>query len=162
MIDYSNSTEPFDLKNSLLEAVNIHNHNIHSSTGYRPVDIINNTDEEIYLQVMNNIKNKLNYENKVHDDINIGAHLLIKPQVHKIGNRILAKKLKVKSRINKIPATVVNNYGGGLLVVSIDISDYEFEKNEQLFVNYNLCNLISEEQWNIIIKNSKDKKQKKR
>ena len=111
---------------------------------------------------MNNIKNKLNYENKDHDDINIGAHLLIKPQVHKIGNRIIGKKFKVKSRLNKIPATVVNNYGGGLLVVSIDISDYEFEKDEVLFVNYNLCDLISDEQWDIIIKNSKGNKHKKK
>ena len=47
---------------------------------------------------MNNINNKLNYEKKDYDDINIGAHLLIKPQVHKIGNRIIGKKLKVKSR----------------------------------------------------------------
>lgn len=154
MINYSNSTTTFDFKDSLLEAVNIHNHNIHTSTGYRPIDIINNTDEEIYLQVMENIKNKLNYSNREHDDINIGTHLLIKPQVHKIDKRIIAK-MKVKSRINKIPATVINNYGGGLLVVSIDISDYEFEQNEVLFINYNLCNIISDEQWNAIIKDSK-------
>ena len=70
--------------------------------------------------------------------------------------------MKVKSRVNKIPATVVNNYGGGLLVLSIDISDYEFEKNEVLFANYNLCDLISDEQWNIIIKNSKGDKPKKK
>ena len=75
--------------------------------------------------------------------------------------------MKVKSRINKIPATVVNNYGGGLLVVSIDISDYEFEQNEVLFINYNLCNIISDDQWNAIIKdskknNSKNKDKKKK
>ena len=57
---------------------------------------------------------------------------------------------------------MVNNYGGGLLVVSIDISDYEFEKDEVLFVNYNLCDLISDEQWDIIIKNSKGNKHKKK
>ena len=95
MIDYSNSTTTFDLKDSLLEAVNKHNHNIHTSTGYRPIDIINNTDEEIYLQVMENIKNKLNYANREHDDINIGTYLLVKPQVHKIGKRIIVKKMKV-------------------------------------------------------------------
>ena len=153
----------------MLEAVNIHNHNIHSSTGYRPIDIINNTNEDIYLEVMNNIAKKLNYDNREHDNIKIGTHLLIKPQVHKVGNKIISKKLKDKSRLNKIPATVVNNYGGGLLVVSIDISDYEFEANEVLFINYNLCDLISDEQWNVIISNmknnnsqNKDKKKKKK
>lgn len=60
MMDYSNSTTFFDLKNSLLEEVNIHNHNIHTSTSYRPIDIINNIDDEIYLQVMENIKKNLN------------------------------------------------------------------------------------------------------
>ena len=70
--------------------------------------------------------------------------------------------MEVKSRVNKIPTTVVNNYGGGLLVVSIDISDYEFEKDEVLFVNYNLSDLISDEQWDIIIKNSKGNKHKKK
>ncbi len=47
MLDCFSSTNPFTLKNSLLEAVNIHNHNIHSSTGYSPIDIINNIDDEI-------------------------------------------------------------------------------------------------------------------
>ena len=79
----------------MLEAVNIHNHNIHTFTGYRPIDIINNTDEEIYLQVMENIKNKLNYENREHDDINISTYFLIKPQVHKIGKRIIANESQI-------------------------------------------------------------------
>ena len=68
--------------------------------------------------------------------------------------------MKVKSRINKIPATIVNNYGGGLFVVSIDISNYEFDQNEVLFINYNLCNIISDEQWNTIIKDSKNNNSK--
>lgn len=44
---YSNSEKNFNLKNSLLEGANIHNHNIHSISGYRPIDIINNMDDEI-------------------------------------------------------------------------------------------------------------------
>ena len=41
---------------------------------------------------MENIKKKLNYENREFDDINIGTHLLIKPKAHKIGKRITGKK----------------------------------------------------------------------
>lgn len=67
------------------------------------------------------------------------------------------KKNKVKSRINKIPATVKNNYGDGLLAVSIDIADYELDKNEILIINYKLCNFISNEQWDSII-NEENKK----
>ena len=54
--------------------------------------------------------------------------------------------------INKIPATVLANYSGGLLAVNIDIGNYELENNEQVLVNYKLCNLISQEQWDILIK----------
>ena len=74
---------------------------------------------------MENIK-KLNYENKEHYNIKIGKDLLIKANVHKIGKRIISNKIKFKQRINKIPAIMVNYYGGGLFVVAIDILDFEF------------------------------------
>lgn len=37
--------------------------------------------------------------------------------------------MKVKSRLNKIIAIALNNYGGRLLVVEIVISDWELELN---------------------------------
>ena len=54
--------------------------------------------------------------------------------------------------INKILATVLANYSGGLLVGNIDIDNFEIEKNEQVLMNYKLCNLISQEQWEILMK----------
>ena len=45
----------FDLKDVLLEAINIHNHNIHSSTGVRHLDI-NNINEDIQKKVLENIE----------------------------------------------------------------------------------------------------------
>ena len=88
--EYANSNKSFDLKNSLLEAVNIHNHNIHSITGYRPVDIISNIDDDIYKSVIENTKKNLNYEKKEYVFIDIGNHLLINSQIHKVGNKIVA------------------------------------------------------------------------
>ena len=37
----------------------IHNHNIHSSTRFRPLDIINNTNEDIMKQVLDNIEKSI-------------------------------------------------------------------------------------------------------
>lgn len=87
---YSNSEKNFNLKNSLLEAVNIH---IHSITGYRPIDIINNMDDEIYNSVFENTKKILIMKKKDYDNIAAGNHLLIKSQVHKVGKKIIKKKM---------------------------------------------------------------------
>ena len=47
-----NCDKNVDLKNILLDAINCHNHNIHSSTSFRPSDIFNNTDEDIKKKFM--------------------------------------------------------------------------------------------------------------
>lgn len=48
------------------------------------------------------------------------------------------------------------NYGDdGILAVSIDTSDYKFNKNEIFIIDYKLCNLISNEQWNSIMEDKK-------
>ena len=43
---------------------------------------------------------------------------------------MVLSKFNKKDRIFIIPATILDNYGGGLLAVSIDVSTYEFDKNE--------------------------------
>ena len=54
----------------------------------------------------------------------------------------------------------MENYGGGLLAISIDASNYEFDKGEDFIIDYKLCSLISDEQWSIIIENLKDEDSK--
>ena len=63
MINYSKNPDNFDLNSSLLDAIDIHNNNIHTTTQYRPVDLLKNTDEQVYLNVFENIK-KINYGSK--------------------------------------------------------------------------------------------------
>ena len=147
----------FDLKNELLEAVNCHNHNIHSTTGFRPSDLINNTNEEIKKKVLDNIKKRFNIDHKEYDNIAEGCHILINQNVHKKGKKLMVSKFKNKEKIFKIPATVLSNYGGGLLAISIDISNYELEKGEECIIDSKLCSLISQDLWNTIIKENEDK-----
>lgn len=151
ILEYSEDNPDFNLKSVLIDAVNIHNHNIHISTGFRPIDIINNTDDIILKQVLDNIEKNTKKNSEKYDTISIGDHLLINAQVHKSGKRLILKKYKNKLRIKKIPATVINNYSNGLFAVSIDIGNYELAKNEQLIIDYKLCSLISDEQWNILM-----------
>jgi hypothetical protein len=69
----------------LLEAVNCHNHNhnIHSTIGFRPCDLINNTNEEIQKKVLDNIKKRFNIDHKEYDNIAEYSHILINQNVHK-------------------------------------------------------------------------------
>ena len=87
-----------------------------------------------------------------YDSIGAGEHILINRHIHKSGKRLVKKKYNNKILINKIPETVLANYSGGLLAVNIDIGNYELENNEQVLVNYKLCHLISQEQWDILMK----------
>ena len=55
-----------------MEAIHAYNHNTHTTTGYKPGDIINNTDEEIKNKVILNIERSLKY------NINLSAICEIK------------------------------------------------------------------------------------
>lgn len=71
---------------------------------------------------------------------------------------MILSKFKKKDRLYKIPATVLGNYSGGLLAISIDVDTYEFDKNEQLLIDYKLCNLINDDECHSIINSYNEKK----
>ena len=161
MLKYAQyNKKDFNLKDILLEEVNTHNHNIHTTTGFKPIDLINNTDKELEIKVMENIEKSLKIDNKIYDDIKSGNHILINKLVHKNGKKLVRAKFNKKNRIFKIPATILENYGGGILAINIDISTYEFEKNEQYIIEYNLCDLITDEEWDKIMKESENNNNK--
>ena len=66
--EYSKHPENFNLKASLLEAVEIHNNNIHTTTLYRPIELFENKDEEIYEKVIENIKKRWKLKNQTKMD----------------------------------------------------------------------------------------------
>ncbi len=69
---FSEYNNDFDLKDVILEANNIHNHKIYSSSGFRPCDIINNTNEDIQ-----NIEKSLKFNSNNYNDIKERDKLLI-------------------------------------------------------------------------------------
>ena len=48
----------------------------------------------------------------------------------------------------------MENYRGGLLAINIDVANYELYKIEQLIIDYKLCEVINEQQWKNLMKES--------
>ena len=160
---YSEYNNNFDLKDVILEAINIHKHKIHSSTGYRTCDIINNTKEDIQKRLLENIENSLKINSNNYNDIKEGDKVLINQFLHHSWKKLVVGKFKPKDKIFKLSCTILNNYGGGLLVISIDVDNYEFNKGEEYLVNSKLCTLIYKEKYDkIICKNAPIKIGKKK
>lgn len=76
MISYANNPFNFNLKISLLNAIDIHNSNIHTTTKFRPNDLIHNTDENIYNIVINNIKNGYKIKDTNAIELKKGDHVV--------------------------------------------------------------------------------------
>ena len=87
ILKYAEDSKVFDLNNILLEDINTHNHNIHTTKGFKPIDIINNTGEEIKNKVLLNIEQSLKYNNNYYDNIITGNHILINKRVNKSGKK---------------------------------------------------------------------------
>ena len=75
---------------------------------------------------------------------------------------IIKSKFNKKNRIFKIPGTILENYGGGLLAIKIDKPNYELNKDEELIIDYKLCDLISDDEWTKIMNEPDDNKDKKK
>ena len=63
----SNINQIFDeipFRNIILKCVNIHNNNWHTVTDYKPLFLIKNEDEEIYEEIVNNIKKYIKYQKR--------------------------------------------------------------------------------------------------
>ena len=54
----SNKKKDINLTNLLLDFNHIHNYNVHNITKFKPVDLISNTNEDIYKTVIDNINKK--------------------------------------------------------------------------------------------------------
>ena len=75
---------------------------------------------------------------------------------------IIKSKFNNKNRIFKIPGTILENYGGGLLAIKIDKPNYELNKDEELIIDYKLCDLISDDEWTKIMNEPDDNKDQKK
>ena len=139
-------------KNVILECVNIHNNNIHTVTGFKPSYLLKNEDEDIYQEVIDNIKNKYKWLEREEDQnyvINIGDHLITKGAPFKLGKTLKSRKTKFKTF--KLPLTVVKNFNCGLIKIKVDVNLYGFKIGETYFLDPKDAKIINESDWNNII-----------
>ena len=92
----ANIDKEFNLLTVLVDANHVHNYNEHSVTKFRPVDLINNTSEDIYNEVITNIKKKYSKNNINIDIYKKGTKLRLKPGCYKFGKNIKFRKNKKK------------------------------------------------------------------
>ena len=132
------------MKTSLLEAVEIHNNNKHTTTLFKPIDLINNTDEDIYNNVVENIK----INDLEEDDLKLGSHILIKNNCAKEGKLLVTRKIKLREL--KIIGTIVENYSNGIYAIRIDETQNNFIEGEELICENKHFLLIKDNEWEII------------
>ena len=94
--DVSENINEIDLPNILLDANHTHNYNTHTVTKYRPIDLINNTDNDIYEEVINNIRRKYQSKTNEFKILEKGTKIKLKPGCYKIGRNIKFRKMEIK------------------------------------------------------------------
>ena len=112
MIYYGEYPSNIDLNNAILNVIDIHNNNIHTVTNYKPCELINNSKEEVFNIVLDNIKKFNNNKKENYVELKEGSHVLIKKDCVKSGKRLLNRKYKIRDK--NIIGTITNNYGYGV------------------------------------------------
>ena len=143
-------------KNVILECVSIHNNNIHTVTGYKPSYLLKNQDDDIYKEVIDNIKNKYKYLEREDEEnyvINIDDHLITKGALYKLGKALKSRKTKFKTF--KLALTAIQNFNCGLIKVKVDVNLYGFNSGETYFTDPKDVKIINELEWNNIIDSNK-------
>ena len=81
-------------------------------TNYKPCELINNSKEEVFNIVLDNIKKFNNNKKENYVELKEGSHVLIKKDCVKSGKRLLNRKYKIRDK--NIIGTITNNYGYGV------------------------------------------------
>ena len=125
---------------------------IHSSTGYKPIDIKDITDTEIINNVKLNINNKYK---QFHDDdsskYNIGDKYLLIDNGIISNNSNIINKPKIKHCFYSIPVSIISANEGGLLKIKIEKDNKYYKFGEIYKVNYKLLKKCTDEVWNKLI-----------
>ena len=147
--------DDFDINNVILDAINILNNNTHTTTKYKPIELFSNTSEDVFNEVSNNIDKAFKNKNTYFSEIKKGDKLLLKKGTYPSGRIIKIRKSKqdMKGTI----ATCLEDYSGGLLLIKIDETSSFYNEGDELLTDVKYVTSITEEQWNIIIKDNKKK-----
>ena len=139
------------MEDKLLDIINYHNNTEHSSTKYKPCDLINTTDLELIKRVNENISKTINYAIK-HKNL----YLLEENEFILINNNIIAKKImdndnyEILKKNKKISGEFIipgifKSYTKDYRLKVIIKKDYKkILKKERIYIiSSDLCRLVS-------------------
>ena len=136
----------FDLEISLVNAIIFHNNRELNSTGYKPVDLRNITDQNIINEVILNIIKSMKRKVDKFSYCVENTLLLVTDDIILKGNRYILKKIKGKHNF-VIPGVLLNYINDDTIKikVSVDIKNSKiFKKDEIINLDINTCRIIDD------------------
>ena len=148
----------FDIEVSIEDAIDFHNNRKLKSTGYKPIEIKDTTDENIINEVIENIiksmKRKVKHDRKLLKN----TLLLICPNIELKSNKYVLKKYKIKKQFI-IPAKLIKYINSNTLNIEIKIDfnlGLKLNKGEFINIDCNCCRIIDEFGFNYYLNQNGD------
>ena len=113
------------------------------------MDLIKNVDQNIYLEVLDNIKMALKRKQLEFTELKKDDYILLKPGCYLKG-RLIAHK-KCKNRVISIPAIVIKDYTGGLIGLKPSVDIYNLDSNKEYFTTPDCLTVIDKKQHDILL-----------
>ena len=138
--------ENFDIEISLEEAIDYHNNRKLKSTGFKPIELKDCTNEEIIKQVNKNIIKSMKRKIKKDNKIEKNTLLLIASDIEKKGNRYILKNRKGKKNF-VIPAIFKGYINSNTLNVCIKVNlnnELNLRKEDIISISYDCCRIIDD------------------
>ena len=153
---YTSDEDDYNIDLPLLDAIEFHNYNVHSSTKYKQIDLKDITDIEIIEKVKNNIKNTVGKKIFKNNSLLLekGDKLLINNNITITKTSIILKN-KNKKGIYNIPAVFLEYNKYNLLKVEFKKNYLNIIKENDIFnVNNNLVRLVNNDAFNYFLDNN--------
>jgi hypothetical protein len=157
---YNDDPENFDIKEQLEIVIKKYNNHIHSSTKYSPNSIFYSTNENLFKQVLTNIKKSFRERGNAVQNFEENEKCLLnkKFKIKKKGNSkkvgvLVFDKIKKKNMYGKINVTILNKSGSNYKIkIAKDYEDFNLFENDIYLAEYNLLSKCTEEVWIKLLK----------
>ena len=144
----------FNIDETILNCLKSYNlESVHSSTGYKPIELRDNYDEFIINKVIEKEKKIFErFENFELEELENGKKYLLIKNAKKIKKKgVLMMPNTKKNRVFTNPIKILDIKSGGNIKIKIVCDTGEFKKDEIWTVNYKLLSECSELAWEEIV-----------
>ena len=156
--EYLKKKENFNIEESLLEIIKIHNNKKHTTTKRIPKEIRDLSDKNEIEMIKKEIITALERKNKNIDVINYDMHYVfddnnvVKKDDFLIEKKQKKTKVKKRPKNNKIPVIVISAINEeDIYLIEIKKTTENFEDGELYKIKINLLEEVEEELWNNLL-----------